>query len=71
MSKRQDKLRRKTPRSFDGSQVIPAATVVWAVGVRANPLAVFVGSPLYNVYLRCLGARVGAGASYQLVLRLP
>ena len=30
--------------------------------LRANPLAVFVGSPLYNVYLRCLGARVGAGA---------
>ena len=30
--------------------------------LRANPLAVFVGSPLYNLYLRCLGARVGAGA---------
>jgi non-ribosomal peptide synthetase-like protein len=30
--------------------------------LRANPLAVFVGSPLYNLYLRCLGARVGGGA---------
>ena len=30
--------------------------------LRANPLAMFVGTPLYNVYLRCLGARVGAGA---------
>ena len=30
--------------------------------LRANPLAVFAGSPLYNLYLRCLGARVGAGA---------
>ena len=30
--------------------------------LRANPLAVFAGSPLYNMYLRCLGARIGAGA---------
>jgi len=30
--------------------------------LRANPLAVFAGSPLYNLYLRCLGARVGPGA---------
>jgi len=30
--------------------------------LRVNPLAVFVGSPLYNMYLRCLGARIGAGA---------
>ena len=28
--------------------------------LRANPLAVFVGSPLYNLYLRALGARIGA-----------
>ncbi|MCE3550917.1 amino acid adenylation domain-containing protein [Pseudonocardia sp. RS11V-5] len=27
--------------------------------VRANPLTLFVGSPLFNVYLRALGARVG------------
>ncbi len=30
--------------------------------LQANPLAVFAGSPLYNLYLRCLGARVGARA---------
>jgi non-ribosomal peptide synthetase-like protein len=29
--------------------------------MRANPLIVFVGSPLYNMYLRALGARIGAG----------
>jgi non-ribosomal peptide synthetase-like protein len=27
--------------------------------VRFNPLALFAGSPLYNVYLRLLGARIG------------
>jgi non-ribosomal peptide synthetase-like protein len=27
--------------------------------VRANPMVLFVGSPLYNVYLRALGARIG------------
>jgi non-ribosomal peptide synthetase-like protein len=33
----------------------------WVVKVllRANPMVVFVGSPLYNVYLRALGARIG------------
>lgn len=36
---------------------------LWTVQriLRANPLAVFVGSPLFNVYLRALGARIGAG----------
>jgi len=27
--------------------------------VRASPMVLFVGSPLYNVYLRALGARIG------------
>jgi non-ribosomal peptide synthetase-like protein len=27
--------------------------------IRANPMVLFVGSPLYNVYLRALGARIG------------
>ncbi|QYN32894.1 amino acid adenylation domain-containing protein [Pseudonocardia sp. DSM 110487] len=27
--------------------------------VRANPMALFAGSPLYNAYLRALGARIG------------
>ena len=33
----------------------------WVVKVlvRANPMVLFVGSPLYNVYLRALGARIG------------
>jgi non-ribosomal peptide synthetase-like protein len=30
--------------------------------LRANPMVLFVGSPLYNVYLRALGARVGKAA---------
>jgi non-ribosomal peptide synthetase-like protein len=30
--------------------------------VRANPLVLFVGSPLYVLYLRALGARIGRGA---------
>ncbi len=30
--------------------------------LRLNPLATFVGSPLYNLYLRALGARIGPGA---------
>jgi non-ribosomal peptide synthetase-like protein len=36
----------------------------WLVAflVRANPLAAFVGTPVYNLYLRSLGARVGRGA---------
>jgi non-ribosomal peptide synthetase-like protein len=29
--------------------------------IRANPMAVFVGSPLYPFYLRALGARIGRG----------
>ena len=29
--------------------------------IRANPLALFVGTPVYNVYLRLLGAKVGKG----------
>ncbi len=36
----------------------------WAarLAVLGNPLVVFRGAPLYNVYLRLLGARVGRGA---------
>jgi non-ribosomal peptide synthetase-like protein len=36
----------------------------WAVRqvMRFNPIVVFAGSPLYNAYLRLLGARVGPGA---------
>jgi non-ribosomal peptide synthetase-like protein len=44
---------------------------VWSLGyvrfwlvkslVRANPLARFVGSPLYTLYLRALGAKIGPG----------
>ena len=30
---------------------------------RANPLAVFAGSPVYNMYLRALGAKIGRGAT--------
>jgi non-ribosomal peptide synthetase-like protein len=30
--------------------------------IRANPLALFAGTPLYNVYLRLLGARIGRDA---------
>ncbi len=30
--------------------------------VRTNPLALFIGSPLYALYLRILGAKVGRGA---------
>jgi non-ribosomal peptide synthetase-like protein len=29
--------------------------------IRANPIAVFVGSPLYSLYLRLLGAKIGRG----------
>ncbi|MDI1464931.1 amino acid adenylation domain-containing protein [Catellatospora sp. KI3] len=45
---------------------------VWSLGylrfwlgrmaVRGNPLALFAGTPLYNVYLRLLGAKIGPGA---------
>jgi non-ribosomal peptide synthetase-like protein len=31
--------------------------------IRANPLGMLRGSPLYNLYLRALGARIGAGAT--------
>jgi non-ribosomal peptide synthetase-like protein len=31
--------------------------------IRANPMVVFVGSPLYTVYLRALGARIGRGVA--------
>ncbi|MFE0044557.1 Pls/PosA family non-ribosomal peptide synthetase [Streptomyces albireticuli] len=39
----------------------PAYLRFWAVKVlvRANPLIFFVGSPLYVLYLRALGARIG------------
>ena len=30
---------------------------------RVNPLAVFAGSPVYNMYLRALGAKIGRGAT--------
>lgn len=30
--------------------------------IRANPLNIFVGTPLYNVFLRLLGAKIGPGA---------
>ena len=30
--------------------------------VQRNPMALFVGSPLYALYLRALGAKVGRGA---------
>jgi non-ribosomal peptide synthetase-like protein len=30
--------------------------------IRANPLAMFAGSPLYVIYLRALGAQIGHGA---------
>ncbi len=46
---------------------------IWSVGyarfwvvktlVRANPLVLFAGSPLYSMYLRALGAKVGRGAA--------
>ncbi|MGY4951525.1 Pls/PosA family non-ribosomal peptide synthetase [Streptomyces nigrescens] len=31
--------------------------------IRANPLVVFVGSPLYTLYLRALGAKIGRGVA--------
>ncbi|HEY5881341.1 MAG TPA: Pls/PosA family non-ribosomal peptide synthetase, partial [Nakamurella sp.] len=30
--------------------------------IRANPIAIFAGSPLYALYLRLLGAKIGRGA---------
>ncbi|MFG2093394.1 Pls/PosA family non-ribosomal peptide synthetase [Streptomyces sp. NPDC048612] len=37
----------------------------WAVKtlIRANPLVLFVGSPLYTLYLRALGAHLGRGVA--------
>jgi non-ribosomal peptide synthetase-like protein len=37
----------------------------WAVKtlIRANPLVLFVGSPLYVLYLRALGAKIGRGVT--------
>lgn len=32
------------------------------LSTRANPMAAFAGSPLYNVYLRLVGVKVGRGA---------
>jgi non-ribosomal peptide synthetase-like protein len=39
----------------------------WAVKtlIRTAPVSIFVGSPLYNLYLRALGARIGRGAVIQ------
>lgn len=36
----------------------------WLVGalVRSSPMVAFVGTPVYNLYLRALGARIGRGA---------
>ena len=49
----------------------PQEIRIWSIGyvrfwtvktmIRANPMAVFVGSPLYSLYLRLLGARIGRG----------
>ncbi|MGW4233441.1 Pls/PosA family non-ribosomal peptide synthetase [Streptomyces sp. NPDC004980] len=38
---------------------------LWVVKtlVRSDPLVLFVGSPLYTLYLRALGARIGAGVA--------
>ncbi|WP_431968899.1 Pls/PosA family non-ribosomal peptide synthetase [Actinacidiphila sp. bgisy160] len=42
----------------------PAYVRFWCVRtlVRANPLVLFAGTPLYTLYLRALGARIGRGA---------
>ncbi|MFY9635861.1 MAG: Pls/PosA family non-ribosomal peptide synthetase, partial [Cellulosimicrobium cellulans] len=50
----------------------PGQIRIWSVGylrfwavktlTRANPLVLFAGSPLYTLYLRMLGAKVGRGA---------
>ena len=37
--------------------------------IRANPMAVFVGSPLYSLYLRLLGAKIGRGVSHSVQAR--
>jgi non-ribosomal peptide synthetase-like protein len=43
----------------------PAHLRFWTVKtlIRASPLALLAGSPLYVLYLRALGARIGAGVS--------
>lgn len=51
----------------------PGAVPVWSAGylrrwaartvIRANPGRLLAGSPLYNVHLRLLGARIGPGVS--------
>jgi non-ribosomal peptide synthetase-like protein len=51
----------------------PQQIRIWSLGyvrfwvvktlVRANPLVLFAGSPLYSLYLRALGAKVGRGAA--------
>ena len=50
----------------------PVEVPIWTLGyvrfwlvktlVISNPLVLFAGSPIYNVYLRALGAKVGRGA---------
>ena len=49
----------------------PQQIRIWSIGyvrfwtvktmIRANPMAMFVGSPLYVLYLRLLGAKIGRG----------
>ncbi|GEL24709.1 hypothetical protein PSU4_36630 [Pseudonocardia sulfidoxydans NBRC 16205] len=43
----------------------PAYLRFWLVRtlVRVNPLVLFAGSPLYTLYLRALGAKIGRGAT--------
>ncbi|WP_406461263.1 phosphopantetheine-binding protein [Streptomyces sp. NBC_00111] len=43
----------------------PAYFRFWVVKtlVRADPLVLFVGSPVYTLYLRALGARIGSGVA--------
>lgn len=53
-------------------RVTPQSIPLWSVGyfrywlarliVRSAPMNAFVGAPLYNVYLRLLGARIGRNA---------
>ncbi len=50
----------------------PREIPVWSLGylrfwivktlIRSNPMVIFTGSPLYNLYLRALGAKIGKGA---------
>lgn len=51
----------------------PQQIRIWSLGyfrfwcvktlIRMNPLILFVGSPLYSLYLRALGARIGRGVT--------